>query len=80
MPLPPLDATPPDTVLYVTIRDRTDPPARDAFAHFVTEPAENTYPALPVHENVSVSVVLTRTAPAGDGVARLAPTARSPLR
>jgi hypothetical protein len=80
MPLPPLDATPPDTVLYVTIRDRTDPPARDAFAHFVTEPAENTFPALPVHENVSVSVVLTRTAPEGDGVARLAPTARSPLR
>ena len=54
-------------------------PPPDPLATFVTEPAENTYPALPVHEGVQVTVSLTRTHPGRDA-ARLAPTARSPLR
>jgi hypothetical protein len=73
-PFPPLDADPPGTIIYVTFGETPD-----AFATFVTEPAENTYPALPVHEDVSVTVSLSRTQPAGEA-ARLSPTARSPLR
>lgn len=73
-PFPPLDADPPGTVIYVAFAE-----VPDAFATFVTEPAENTYPALPVHEDVDVTVSLTRTDPGGDA-ARLAPTGRSPLR
>lgn len=75
-PLPPLDASPPGTTLYVSVRDGIHPVPAGALAAFVTEPAPNTYPALPVHENVTVSVTLSRTG----GDARLAPTARSPLR
>lgn len=72
--LPPVDAPEPGSVLYVTFAAAPDP-----LAVFVTEPAENTYPALPVHEGVDVTVTLTRTPPPG-AAARLAPTARSPLR
>ena len=73
-PFPPPDADPPGTVIHVAFT-----PVPDAFATFVTEPAANTYPALPVHEGVQVTVSLTRTDPGG-GAARLTPTARSPLR
>jgi quinol monooxygenase YgiN len=73
-PLPPVDAPEPGGVVYVTFAAAPDPLAR-----FVTEPAANTYPALPVHEGVDVTVTLTRTPPPADA-ARLSPTARSPLR
>lgn len=73
-PLPPLDADLPGSTIYVTFGETPD-----AFATFVTETAENTYPALPVHEGVPVTVSLSRTQPAGEA-ARLTPTARSPLR
>jgi quinol monooxygenase YgiN len=57
-------------------------------ATFVTEPAENTYRPLPVRADASVVVTLDRVpadhapSPASPtvGHARLAPTARSPLR
>jgi quinol monooxygenase YgiN len=75
-PLPPMDAEEPGTVLYLTVGDTAAP---DPLATFVTEPAANTYPALPVHEGVRVTVTLSRTRPPGDA-ARLTPTARSPLR
>lgn len=79
-PLPPLDAAEPGGILYVTVRpDAADAAVPDPLASFVTEPAENTYPALPVHEGVQVTVTLSRTQPPGDA-ARLTPTARSPLR
>lgn len=73
-PLPPPDADPPGGTVYVAFGGTPD-----AVATFVTEPAENTYPALPVHEGVQVTVTLSRTDPGGDA-ARLTPTARSPLR
>lgn len=79
-PLPPLDAAEPGGIVYVTVRqDAADAAVPDPLASFVTEPAENTYPALPVHEGVQVTVTLSRTQPPGDA-ARLTPTARSPLR
>jgi NIPSNAP len=58
---------------------------RGEVASFVTEPAENTYPALPVRADASVYVTLDRSANRGAyddraEIARLAPTARSPLR
>ena len=73
-PLPPVDSPAPGGIVYVTFA-----PAPDPLATFVTEPAENTYPALPVHTGADVTVTLTRTPPPGDA-ARLTPTARSPLR
>jgi quinol monooxygenase YgiN len=73
-PLPPVGSPEPGGIVYVVFGA-----APDAFATFVTEPAENTYPALPVHEGVDVTVSLTRTRPDGDA-ARLTPTGRSPLR
>ncbi|MBM7785870.1 NIPSNAP family protein [Tenggerimyces flavus] len=50
----------------------------DLLAAFETEPAENDFPDLPVHEGVDVRVELAR----GDfpGLLRLAPTARSAIR
>ncbi|HST64946.1 MAG TPA: NIPSNAP family protein [Mycobacteriales bacterium] len=59
-PLPPVGAEPPGGIVYVTFAATPD-----AFATFVTEKAENTYPALPVHEGVDVTVSLTRTPPPG---------------
>jgi quinol monooxygenase YgiN len=73
-PLPPVGSPAPGGIIYLTFGA-----ARDPFATFVTEPAENTYPALPVHEGVDVTVSLSRTPPGGDA-ARLTPTGRSPLR
>ncbi len=75
-PLPLVDGAEPGGILHVRIGRATGP---DPLATFVTETAENTYPALPVHEDVSVTVSLSRTQPAGEA-ARLTPTARSPLR
>lgn len=82
-PLPPRDApAEPDGLVLVTVRPPA-PPGPDGFAAFVTEPAENTYPGLPVRTGETVTVTLrhpdaeVRPAP---GVARLLPTARSPLR
>jgi quinol monooxygenase YgiN len=72
-PLPPVDADEPGSTIYVAMAE-----IPDAFATFVTEPTENTYPALPVHEGVDVTVSLSRTR--HDAAARLAPTSRSPLR
>jgi hypothetical protein len=79
--LPPPDAPEPGGVLYVTVRSGPAGPGPDALASFVTEPAENTYPALPVRTGEQVFVTIDRTEPEGhDGeVARLTPTARSPL-
>jgi NIPSNAP len=89
MPLPPPDAEPPGGLVVATVR--TGPPAvPGTLATLVTEPAENTYPALPVRTDASVFVTFDRyggieeyePGPAADGthVARLTPTARSPLR
>jgi hypothetical protein len=87
-PLPPPEATEPGGVVVV----RVYPAGRGkpgGLASFVTEPAENTYPGLPVRVDASVFVAFDRFASAGehgaqpaDGaeVARLTPTARSPLR
>src|ERR1700710_14663 len=49
-PLPPVGSAEPSGIIHVAF---TGVP--DAFATFVTEPAENTYPALPVHEGVDVT-------------------------
>jgi hypothetical protein len=87
-PLPPPDAGEPGGLVVVRVH-----PAGQGrpggLASFVTEPAQNTYPALPVREDASVFVAFDRySGPDGydgepaDGaeVARLVPTARSPLR
>jgi hypothetical protein len=85
-PLPPKDAAEPSGVIVVRIHpaDRADRARPGSLATFVTEPAENTYPGLPVRADASVFVALDRF-PHPDGadgaeVSRLTPTARSPLR
>ena len=88
MPLPPVDAAEPDSGL-VAVRvyslELADRAPRGGLASFVTEPAENTFPGLPVRADASVYVTLDRSADPGPyddraEIARLVPTARSPLR
>jgi hypothetical protein len=55
-----------------------------ALGYFVTEPSENTFPALPVRENERVFVAFAgypdgSELPSGPDVLRLEPTARSLL-
>ena len=67
-----------DAVLWVTISG--DPVAGDALAGFVTEHAENDFPALPVREDVDVAVALwTTEPPPATETLRLQPTPRSLL-
>ncbi|HEV7656409.1 MAG TPA: NIPSNAP family protein [Mycobacteriales bacterium] len=82
LPLPAPDPSPGGLVV-VRVRPDAGPADPGEFARFVTEPAENTYPALPIRTGVSVVVTLSRGAhpgPGEPGTARLVPTARSPLR
>ncbi|MFL5844655.1 MAG: NIPSNAP family protein [Solirubrobacteraceae bacterium] len=63
----------------------TPPPAPEALASFVTLRVPNTFPSLPVREDVHVCVRVWREAPeevgpAGRVTLRLAPTPRSLLR
>ena len=87
LPIPPPADTAPGgrVVVRVFPADLADRAPRGELASFVTEPAENTFAALPVRADASVYVTLDR----GDGrreyderaeIARLSPTARSPLR
>jgi hypothetical protein len=87
MPLPPGDVDEPGGLVVVRVYPAElagRAPAGDV-ASFVTEPAENTFPALPVRADASVYVTLDRTADPRRyddraEIARLTPTARSPLR
>jgi hypothetical protein len=75
LPRPPIGATErPDTTFVCAFGDAPG----EVVAAFETEPAENDFPGLPVHEGVNVRVELAR----GDfpGLLRLAPTARSRIR
>jgi hypothetical protein len=79
---PPVGAPERDALLWVTISE--DPVEGDALARFVTEHAENDFPALPVRVDVDVVVCLWATEPAADLPAgtetlRLRPTPRSLL-
>ena len=86
LPLPPLDTSPGgQVVVRVYPAALADIAPRGELASFVTEPAENTFPALPVRTDASVYVTLDRGAEPRDyddraEIARLSPTARSPLR
>ena len=67
--------------LFALIQPRQDLPLDvDALAVYVTEHAENTFPALPVRTDVDVRVTLTHTPAAAPEVLRLAPTPSSALR
>jgi NIPSNAP len=82
-PLPPVDAPEQPGGLVVVTVSPPGTPDQGGFAAFVTEPAENTYPALPVRTGEPVTVTLRHTdgeVRSSPGVARLVPTARSPLR
>jgi NIPSNAP len=75
---PPVGAPERDQELWVTIS--SDPLPGDAFARFVTEHAENDFPALPVREDVDVAVALWKAEPPkGAETLRLRPTPRSLL-
>lgn len=82
---PPVGAQPPPSVVFATIC-YGERPGRltDPIASFETEPAENTFPALPVRTGEDVFVWFSRSDP--DPVPstmerlRLAPTGRSLLR
>jgi hypothetical protein len=86
LPLPPPDTEPgAQIVVRVYPAGLADLAPRGELASFVTEPAENTFPALPVRADASVYVTLDRSAAPRDyddraEIARLSPTARSPLR
>ena len=85
-PLPPPGTAPGgQVVLRVYPAELADLAPRGELASFVTEPAENTFPGLPVRADASVYVTLDRGAEPRDyddraEIARLSPTARSPLR
>jgi hypothetical protein len=83
---PPVGAEPPSSLIYATIcyGDRPERVA-DPLASFEAEPAENTFPALPVRTGDNVFVWFSRSAgpepvPSTMERLRLAPTARSLLR
>jgi NIPSNAP len=83
---PPVGARPPSSVVYATICYRDRPASvADPLALLETEPAENTFPALPVRTGEDVFVWFSRSAdpdplPSTMERLRLAPTARSLLR
>jgi hypothetical protein len=85
LPLPPRDAEPGrPVVVRVYPAELAGRAPRGELASFVTEPAENTFPALPVRADASVYVTLDRSTEPREyddraEIARLAPTARSPL-
>jgi NIPSNAP len=75
---PPVGAPERDAVLWVTISE--DSVKGEALARFVTEHAENDFPALPIREDVDVAVALwTSEPPVGAETLRLQPTPRSLL-
>lgn len=87
LPIPPPDTAPGARVVVVGVypAELADRAPRGELASFVTEPAENTFAGLPVRADALVYVTLDP----GDGpreyderaeIARLSPTARSPLR
>ena len=72
-------------VVRIYPAELADRAPRGELASFVTEPAENTFPALPVRADASVYVTFDRSPdrrPYDERaeIARLVPTARSPLR
>lgn len=71
-------APPPGAELYVTVSPPTPPPG-PVFAAFETEPAENTFPQLPVRTDGPFAVWFSRV-PVSDASERLEPTSRSLLR
>ncbi len=73
-----LTAPPAGPGLFVTISAPAPPPA-PAFAAFETEPAENTFPQLPVRTDGPFSVCFSRV-PVSDSSVPLEPTSRSLLR
>jgi hypothetical protein len=73
-----LTAPPPGAEVYVTV-SAPAPPPDPVFAAFETEPAENTFPQLPVHTDGPVSVWFSRT-PVSDASIHLEATSRSLLR
>jgi NIPSNAP len=81
---PPVGARPPQSVVFATIcyGERPEQLA-DPIASFETEPAENTFPALPVRTGEDVFVWFSRSAHPSSSTMerlRLAPTGRSLLR
>jgi hypothetical protein len=75
---PPVGAPERDAVLWVTISEGIID--GDPLARFVTERAQNDFPALPVREDVDVAVALwTSEPPPGVETLRLRPTPRSLL-
>jgi NIPSNAP len=86
LPLPPPGTEPGgEVIVRVYPADLAGLAPRGELASFVTEPAENTFPGLPVRADASVYVTLDRSAQPRDyddraEIARLSPTARSPLR
>jgi hypothetical protein len=75
---PPVGAPERGETLWVTIS--AEPLAGDALARFVTEPAKNDFPGLPVREGIDVAVALwhAEPPPAAETL-RLSPTSRSLL-
>jgi hypothetical protein len=86
LPIPPAQTGPGgQIVVRVYPAELADRAPRGELASFVTEPAENTFAGLPVRADASVYVTLDRTAEPRRyddraEIARLSPTARSPLR
>jgi hypothetical protein len=72
-----LTTPPPGSGLFVTVSAPAPPPA-SAFAAFETEPAENTFPQLPVRTDGPFSVWFSRSP--SDSSVELVPTSRSLLR
>lgn len=74
-----LAAPPPGSGLHVVVAPPAPPPP-SAFAAFETEPAENTFPRLPVRTDGPFSVWFSRSPIPGEGVTlELEPTTRSLL-
>lgn len=73
-----LTAPPPGAEVYVTVSPPASPPG-PVFAAFETEPAENTFPQLPVRTDGPVAVWFSRT-PVSAASERLEPASRSLLR
>jgi quinol monooxygenase YgiN len=80
-PRPPMGATgTTPAVVHVTIAAGDFPVPDNGFGLYETEPAENTFPALPVRTDVNVTVWFGRSPHPGGQALRLSPTARSLLR
>ncbi|WP_103351465.1 NIPSNAP family protein [Amycolatopsis sp. CA-128772] len=73
-----LAAPPPGEGVYVTVTSPSPPPD-PVFAAFETEPAENTFPQLPVRTDGPFAVWFSR-APVSDASERLEPASRSLIR